>query len=826
MVRLSAGIVVLAMIASSLAILAGGPGAAVSSASSSSAAPTSTASAGVGSVSVHPDVSYAVTFNEVGLPANLTWAITLGRLNQQYYTDGGTDTLTFTVPSGSYAYTITNLPGWQQSNLSYSGTIVVSGAPVTEPTLSYTPVTYAVAFSESGLPSGLTWQVTVGGTPQSLTTDGATDTITFLEPNGTYSYAIAGISGWNQVTIHYSGSLTVTGAPVTEPTLAYTEVVYSVVFAESGLPSALTWQVTVGGTPESLTTNGATDTLTFTGLPNGSYSYSIGGLSGWNQSTLPYSGTVTVNGAPVTEPTLAYTKVTYTIFFTEDGLPSGLLWAVTLGRGEQTVLTDGGTDGLSFSASNGSYSYTIPAVSGYEQTTLPSSGTINVNGATVDEPTVQYTQVTYSVNFAETGLPGGTSWSVTFDGNPQSSTSTPISFTAPNGTFAWSLGVVPGYTAAHPSGSLTVSGSDVTVTSVFSVLKYSVTFTESGLPSGTSWTVTVLSTPHSSTTASIALLEPNGTYAYMIGIVPGYVPSSASGSVGVTGGPATVAVPFTQVTYTITYTETGLPTRGLSTRWSVALDGTYRSTTGTSITFAAANGSHTYLIQGPSGYEVSAVLAPEGTTTVNGASLTVAATFLRGPTFVLAFHEVGLHTATPWCVKIDWSVCSSTASLAFHNLTPGSYGYSVESFGGMTTVVHLGTSLVGATGTAVVPPSTTYQVRYTFPVTFTESGLPSSTSWRVAAGGVVGTSTGTTIVLDLINGTYAFAVTHIRGYSTSPATGRILMQGAPLSVAVRFTPTTIILAPFHASPMLAATHLLGDTETGWLEQVHALVRLL
>jgi hypothetical protein len=805
------------MIASSLALLGSVPvlGSAGSSAPVGSAA--GAAPAGAGLAPVHADVSYAVTFNEVGLPADLVWSISLGRLSQQYDTDGLTDSLTFTVPSGSYSYSITNIPGWQQSNLSYTGTIVVSSSPITEPTLNYTPVTYAVSFSESGLPSGLTWQVSLGGTPQSLTTDGGTDSLTFLEPNGTYSYAIADISGWNQVTLPYSGSVVVSGSPVPESTLVYTEVTYSVVFAESGLPAALTWQVAVNGVTESLTTNGATDSLTWTGLPNGTYSYSITGISGWNQSTIPYSGSVVVNGASVTEPTIAYSKLTYTVFFSEDGLPPGILWQVTLGRGEQTVLTDGGTDGLSFTMPNGTYSYTVGTVSGWEQTTIPTTSTLEVNGASVTEPTLEYTQVTYAVDFTETGLPGGTSWSVTFDGNPQSSTSSPITFSAPNGTYSWSLGIVPGYTAAHSSGSLTVAGSPVTVASVFSIVKYSVTFTETGLPASTSWSVTISPTTHTQTTSSIVFSEPNGTYTYSIGIVSGFVPSSSSGMVTVSGGAAGVTVPFTPVTYTVTYTESGLPTRGVDTRWTVAFDGALHIGTTPSISFPATNGSHTYLIEGPAGYEVSAVLPAEGTTTVNGQSVSVSVTFLRGPTFVLAFHEVGLHTATTWCVKLDAPLCSATPTIVFRNLTPASYGYAIQSFGGMTTVVHLGVTLVSATGTAVVPPSVTYQVRYTFPVTFTESGLAPSTSWRVVAGGLVGTSTGTTIVLDLINGTYGFAVTHIRGYTTSPATGRILVAGGPLSVPIRFTdpPAQHPAASGNAGSLVA-----------WLERIPQLVRLL
>lgn len=773
------------MVASSVAILGSGYPAA-----RPSAVPSLTigaaSSAPVRLSSVHPDVAYAVTFNEVGLPANLTWMIGVGRTTESYFTDGGTDTLIFTEPSGSYSYNITNIPGWQQSNLSYSGTIVVSGAPVTEPTITYSPVTYSVVFAEMGLPSGLTWQVTVGGAPQSLLTDGGTDSLTFHEANGTYSYAIADNPGWNQVTLPYSGSLHVAGAAITEPTLTYTEVTYSVIFQESGLAAGNTWQVTVNSVLESLTTNGGTDSLTWTGLPNGTYSYSVTGIAGWTQTTLPYSGSVVVNGASVSEPTLVYSRVTYAVVFNESGLPSGIVWQVTVGREVQSVLTDGGTDALTFDQPNGSYAYSISGVAGWEQSSIPNSGSVLVAGAAVLEPTAVYTQVTYSVTFTESGLPASTNWSVTLGSSSENSTGTSIVFTEPNGTYSFHLGIVPGFTPSPVSGSKVVNGADVSVSVVFTQVTYAVTFTESNLPASTSWAVTIDATTHSSTSTHVVFNEPNGTYTYTIPIVSGYVPGAESGTITVNGAATGASVVFTQVLYTVTFTESGLPARGISSHWAVAFGGTLESTNSTSIHFPADNGSHTYLVRGPAGFEVSATLAPEGTITVNGGSVSQPVTFLRGATPSIVFHEVGLAASTSWCVTIGSSVCSTTSTVAFRNLTPGAYGYAVGAFTGMTTVVHLGLVSVGASGSTSIGPAKLFQVRFTFPVTFSETGLPASTTWKVSSGGQLASSSGTTNVIDLINGTYSFLVVHVRGYVATPASGRFMIAGGPLTIAIHF----------------------------------------
>ncbi|HYB77532.1 MAG TPA: hypothetical protein VEE83_02470, partial [Thermoplasmata archaeon] len=124
--------------------------------------------------------------------------------------------------------------------------------------------------------------------------------------NGTYAYSITDNPGWHQYFIPYNGKITVNGGSVSE-VLVYFPVVYPITFSESGLPSGITWTVTVAGVTQHLKTNGGTDTLTWTGFVNGTYSYSITSISGWHQSTLPASGNVVVKGASVTEPTLHYT---------------------------------------------------------------------------------------------------------------------------------------------------------------------------------------------------------------------------------------------------------------------------------------------------------------------------------------------------------------------------------------------------------------------------------------------------------------------------------------------------------------------------------------
>ncbi|MGC2288514.1 MAG: hypothetical protein WA688_01475 [Thermoplasmata archaeon] len=154
-------------------------------------------------------------------------------------------------------------------------------------------------------------------------------------------------------------------------------ITYSVTFSECGLPSGLTWKVTLNGLSMSLITNGGTDSLTWTGLSSGTYAYSVAGNAGWHQTTLPYSGNVGVSGASLTEPTLLYAPVTYTVTFTETGLPTGTSWSVTTNGMTKSSMTSQ----ITFSELNGTYAYTVGSVSGCERS--PASGTVTVNGAGV-----------------------------------------------------------------------------------------------------------------------------------------------------------------------------------------------------------------------------------------------------------------------------------------------------------------------------------------------------------------------------------------------------------------------------------------------------------
>jgi len=74
---------------------------------------------------------------------------------------------------------------------------------------------------------------------------------------------------------------------------------------------------------------------------------------------------------------------------------------------------------------------------------------------------------------------------------------------------------------------------------------YTIRFTETGLPTGTQWSVTLNGTTKSSTTNTIIFSEPNGTYSYRIAtVIKSYVPVPSSGTFTVNGESVNVSIIF------------------------------------------------------------------------------------------------------------------------------------------------------------------------------------------------------------------------------------------------------------------------------------------
>jgi hypothetical protein len=266
----------------------------------------------------------------------------------------------------------------------------------------------------------------------------------------------------------------------------------------------------------------------------------------------------------------------------------------------------------------------------YNQSAWAATGGKNVNfGCTTPSKVNVHAPTTYTLTFSEKGLVSGTSWGVTVNSTLMTSTAAMIKFHLINGVYSYSVGAVSGYTVSPTTGSVTLSGSSVTVPIKFTAIKgatYPLSFVETGLPSGHAWSVTVTKFGERTTTTNTIVFPtmPNGTYTYRIAVA--YPQDSYktpfSGKATVSGAPDTVNVKFTQAQFKVTFDETGLSP---GTKWTVDV-GTGPKTvsgTGTSLSMTLANGTFSWTASANTG----SYNTPSGSFTVNGTPIVVPVTF-------------------------------------------------------------------------------------------------------------------------------------------------------------------------------------------------------
>ena len=256
-----------------------------------------------------------------------------------------------------------------------------------------------------------------------------------------------------------------------------------------------------------------------------------------------------------------------------------------------------------------------------------------------------------------------------------------------------------------------------------------------------------------------------------------YVTNYLSNNVTVICGSSTL-----RPTYTVSFPESGLPS---GTNWSVSLDGATVSSTAATIDFTEANGTYPFTIGGVAGYNAD---PSYGSLTVAGSAVTEPVTFsvVNLTTYTVTFVEAGLSSGTSWSVTLNKVTASSTMATIGFNEANGIYPFSVGSVLGYTASPPSGNLTVsGGSVTQAITFASVNATKYT--VTFTESGLPTGTSWSVILAGISKTSTTPTIAFQEPNGTYAFSVGSVSGYIAAPSTGSFHVLGAPVSQSLAFS---------------------------------------
>ncbi|HTW56420.1 MAG TPA: hypothetical protein VMG36_08295, partial [Thermoplasmata archaeon] len=214
--------------------------------------------------------------------------------------------------------------------------------------------------------------------------------------------------------------------------------------------------------------------------------------------------------------------------------------------------------------------------------------------------------------------------------------------------------------------------------------------------------------------------------------------------------------------YSLDIATAGLP---IGKAWTIVLGGTVENESAAAVAFSVVNGTLPYIFVGPSGYRIHGI-PPSGALDVAGASVGLAFSFARGSTATVVFKGVdfgGLY----WCAYLLWETCTNTTSIAFDNLTPASYAYSIGQLIGFRETVHLSGRAVGLGGTVHATTTSTFTVRFSLllAVRFTEIGLPIGTSWGVRVAGQIYATTALGFFVNLTNGSYGIKVLAPAGFT-------------------------------------------------------------
>lgn len=509
----------------------------------------------------------SVQFIESGISPIIPWGISVNG----YALNTRSNSLVFYEPMGNYSFSPTPVTGYSTQQ---SGTFAVSSGNIAVE-VQYNK-TYNVQFQESGLKSGMNWGVTFNGTTMYTA---AGPELSFLAVNGTYNFSVPGGTGY--AVSPQNGIIKVSGSDLSV-SLNFSMKGYTVDFISTGMPSSSNWHITINGVGHLVQGNNFSY-----GATPGNYNYSIQSITGYYPQIASSSFSVSNQNITIN---LIWLPYLYNVNFTENMLPSGTPWSVNISNG---LSLHSSSSNVSAYLQNGSYQYTF--------TSLNSSwkgfhGTLNVQGTATTVP-VNFTEVLFLATFSEKGLPTGTDWTVTVNSQTHGSLYNNLTFSLPNGTYAYSA-IAGNNSFSGVEGVLHVNGSSFTQKVDFALKESNVTFHETGLPSGALWGVYIAENGYFNTTqVNMTLTLPYGSYTFIPLSVQGFNSTNLSSafSIGPSAGNYTINVTYSPIPkiqnlYNITVMEVGLP-EGLE--WAAAYNGTIvPAYPGGTFNFNLANGSY------------------------------------------------------------------------------------------------------------------------------------------------------------------------------------------------------------------------------------------
>jgi Divergent InlB B-repeat domain len=399
------------------------------------------------------------------------------------------------------------------------------------------------------------------------------------------------------------------------------------------------------------------------------------------------------------------------------------------------------------------------------------------------------------VNYRATGLPSGTRWFLTVDGQVHTSPGPNITLYLPSGSHAESattlelpLDRTPEFDRERFQPYLPATLHLSTITQ-----NVSVNF-------ATQWALNLSIEPAGSGTISPDISWANATTPVSLTATakPGYFFNhwSGFGNGSTNSSASTITVDPTSWLnekaillggYPVAFTESGLAP-GLV--WGVTEDNVTALSTTSVLTILAPNGTHAYAVSPVLQYRS---VPTNSFFTVSGGGINISIRYIRltppPRLYLVTLTESGLPGRTNWSVSVRNSTLAGAGPLGV-NESDGTYGFEVGRVPGYRSIPTDGSFTVNGSALNVpvayiplAPPPPPE------PVTFNETGLPNGTVWTVSIRGA-NYSSGSVIQLSEPNGTYGFQVLQIPGYQSVPVNSSFNVSGAQVNVSVLFVKLT------------------------------------
>jgi gliding motility-associated-like protein len=539
-----------------------------------------------------------------GLPSTGTW--TLRRYPGSITTSStGTSYTVSGLPTNTYNFSVTTEAGCVSPTL--SDDVVIPAQPlspsapvigtITQPTCAL--ATGSVALS--GLPSG-TWTITLNPGGTTLTNNGSTAIFSGI-PAGTYTFTV---TGSNTCISSASSSVTINAQPITPAAPLIGSITQPTCAVPTGtvvlnsLPAG-SWVLTRN--PGGVTTPGTTTSLTISGLDPGTYSFTVTNAS---LCTSPSSAPVVINPRPASPGTpefsincalgFGHAVVTVTsplgagLEYNMDGGPyqaSTAFASVANGnhylgvRNSAGCVTTTGIFGVSCGCVNApavilsatsdtTCGTTAVTVSGNTFSGSATSVTITENGAGTVSPS-SATTPSFSFTYTPGSSDRGRTVLITVTtnnplGSPCSSAVATFTLTVNAIPSAPVIGTITHLTCSVSTGSVVLNGLPSTGTWTLTrhpdevvTLGEGTTITESGIPAGT-YTFSVASEEGCTSALSLNAIinpQPGSPTAPVVGLITQPTCSISTGSVVLSGLPATGTYILTRLPSGVTRTGEG-----------------------------------------------------------------------------------------------------------------------------------------------------------------------------------------------------------------------------------------------------------------------------